>query len=85
MPTRPVSTATPSIEKMVNGLCVRARPPSAPTTASGSDIRTASGRVTDPNSIIISMYISSTPIPSARPSSANDSPPFSPWPPYVTL
>ena len=80
MPTSPTSTANPSSENSVNGVSVSAIAPNAPTTASGSDISTASGSTSDPNSITISMYIRISAIPSAMKISLNASPPSPPWP-----
>ena len=52
--------------------------PSAPISANGSDMSTASGSVSEPNNIIISMYISSTAMPMARARSPKALPPC--WP-----
>ena len=71
MPTRPTSRVSPNNANRVKLLPVSVIAPMAPTTASGSDISTARGRVTEPNSSIISMYISTREIASALKMSLN--------------
>jgi hypothetical protein len=64
----------------VKGVRVSAMAPNEPTSASGSDMSTANGRVSEANSIIISMYISSMATPRARKMSLKAEEPWLPWP-----